>query len=156
MSWADESMYDPTDLEDVQLEPDEVICHYCGKPAKFTTGEEVYPHRKDLYKKKFFVCTPCDARVGCHTMTGKPFGRLANAELRKMRMKTHKVFDSLWQQKHMSRGEAYSFLRKAMGLGKDDCHIGNFDEDQCTKASAIAWNKLVELREARKSEAATG
>ncbi|UHS64968.1 putative zinc-finger-containing domain protein [Shigella phage vB_SboS_Gloob] len=61
-----------------------VICDYCGLPAEFIGGDVLHPHRPDLRNLKFWVCTPCDARVGCHAHGDgrQPLGRMANAALR--------------------------------------------------------------------------
>lgn len=44
----------------------ELTCPYCGKPAQLVGGDVIYPHREDLHEKKFWLCTPCNAYVGCH------------------------------------------------------------------------------------------
>jgi endogenous inhibitor of DNA gyrase (YacG/DUF329 family) len=101
-----------------------VYCPYCGKPALSVTGEKVYPHRKDLWKKQFFLCSPCEAYVGCHEQSGKPLGRLANAELRRAKKDAHSAFDPSWQSCSVTRTEAYAWLAEAMHLQKHQCHIG--------------------------------
>jgi len=58
-----------------------IICNYCGNNAEMVSGDAIYPHRPDLYHRKFYRCQPCGAYVGCHEGTDKPLGRLANAEL---------------------------------------------------------------------------
>lgn len=113
-----------------------MICPYCSQEAKLVTGQIIYPHRPDLYHKKFFQCAPCDAYVGCHEnrMEGiKPFGRLANAELRKWKMKAHDAFDPLWKNKIIGRSAAYTWLANKLCIGIDDTHIGMFDIDMCKK-----------------------
>jgi hypothetical protein len=110
----------------------EVICDYCGEPAKLVTGRSIYPHRPDLYKKKMWLCEPCDAYVGCHR-DGKPLGRLANAELRQIRMKTHALFDPVWKSGRMTRSEAYARLAKKLNIPKKKCHIGMFDVEDCQR-----------------------
>jgi hypothetical protein len=118
-------------------------CPYCKKPAECATGADIYLHRPDLSEKKFFVCRPCHAYVGCHASTGKPLGRLANAELRKLKMAAHAVFDPLWKNGCFSRSAAYAWLSDALGISPDECHIGMFDEEQCRKVVDVcaAWAK---------------
>lgn len=116
---------------------DRVICPYCGRPAKRVTGKEVYPHRNDLYRKKFWICRPCDAYVGCHR-DGKPFGTLANSDLRNIRMKVHEKFDRLWKSGRMDRNAAYKSLAKKLGISTKKCHIGMFDIEQCKRALRAA------------------
>lgn len=129
-----------------------VICPYCNKPAELVTGREVYPHRRDLWKKKFYVCLYCNARVGCHPGTSKPLGVPASAELRKARMAAHRVFDPLWRPRHAgygrvfkSRSEAYRWLADCLGIKAKRCHIGQFDEQQCEKTVA-ACREVVEQK----------
>ena len=109
----------------------EVTCNYCGNSAVRATGKDVYPHRKDLWTKIFFVCEPCDARVGCHPNTEEPLGNLANVELRQWRMQAHSFFDNIWKKKQLSRGKAYAWLRSKTGLDHHACHIGSMSIDQC-------------------------
>ena len=70
-----------------------VLCNYCGKPAQLHGGKDVYPHRKDLVERKFWVCWSCDAWVGCHLGGNgeEPLGELANEELRAARISAHSV-----------------------------------------------------------------
>ena len=118
-----------------------VNCDYCGIPVPITTGREVYPHRPDLYTKKFYKCWPCDALVGCHPGTDKPLGRLANAELRKAKIRAHAAFDYLWQSGWKRRGSCYAWLADSLNIPQKDCHIGMFDVDLC--------NRVVEVCEAQ-------
>lgn len=126
----------------------DVTCPYCGNPAQLVTGEAVYPHRADLWEKKFYQCKPCGARVGCHPGTEKPFGRLANAELRRAKIDAHAAFDKLWKSGKMTRSSAYALLRSLMELKKGVCHIGMFDEVQCRMVGIKVGNWLA--REAKR------
>lgn len=111
----------------------------------------VYPHRQDLCEKLFFICSSCWAFVGVHKDSGRPLGRLANAELRRLKRAAHAAFDPLWQRKmqrdHCSkksaRGAAYMWLADQMKIPREDCHIGMFDEAQCRAATAICSNLKV-------------
>lgn len=115
-----------------------VVCDYCGKPAVHVGGQIVYPHRPDLHHLKFWVCSPCDARVGCHVRDGlTPLGRLANADLRAAKQQAHAVFDPFWKTGERSRGDAYSLLAHRLGIRKVDCHIGLFDIHTCRKVIDI-------------------
>jgi len=129
-------------------------CPYCGNPPEFVTGEAIYPHRPDLFYKKFYLCKPCDAFVGCHAAADKdgkggsgdgtvPLGRLANAELRKYKMAAHTALDFLWQGGKMSRGKAYRLLARKLSLYPDECHIGMFDVDTCKRVIEICKTGLV-------------
>ena len=109
------------------------LCPYCGQFSKPATGKDIYPLRTDLYGKQFFRCLPCDAFVGTHLSTGKPLGTLANAKLRKLRSAAHLAFDPIWKAEGRGRTTAYLMLATALGISTEDCHIGQFNEDQCTR-----------------------
>lgn len=115
-----------------------VPCDYCQRPAEFVSGRVIYPHRPDLAHEKFWRCEPCGAWVGCHRRNKRlqlngdePKGRLANAELRKIRMRAHDVFDSLWRSGGMERTAAYEWLAGALGISVANCHIGMLDVGGC-------------------------
>lgn len=120
----------------------EVICPYCARPAVLTDSAVVYGRTFGMV----WLCTPCDAWVGCHknSKNHKPLGRLANKELRHWKVRAHAAFDPLWKRKMMagsSKGKArnagYKWLAKRMGIKERDCHIGMFDVEQCRQAVKI-------------------
>lgn len=108
-----------------------VTCPYCTKGAVKVDGRVIYPHRPDLHDKWFWYCADCGAWVGCHPYTSKPLGRLANAELRQLKMAAHRAFDPIWKLGLMSRHDAYKWLSDCMELPRSLTHIGMFDEAQC-------------------------
>jgi hypothetical protein len=119
-----------------------IICPYCSEPAELVTGKEVYPHRPDLRDNPIYRCAPCDAHVGCHPGTTNPLGRLANANLRKLKMAAHAVFDPLWKSGGMKRKEAYKWLASRLEIRPSECHIGWFDHDQCKRVVEICNERL--------------
>lgn len=106
-------------------------CPYCSNQSVQVGGLKLYPHRKDLEEKTFYLCEPCDAFVGTHKGTNKPLGTLANKALREIRKLAHATFDPLWKDGTYSRGEAYRKLAKGMALAREECHIAMFDIQQC-------------------------
>ena len=124
-----------------------VKCDYCAKQADFVTGEKVYPHRPDLHRKTFYMCEPCGAWVGCHRNNGEPFGRLANAELRRWKMAAHRAFDPLWKEGPFDRNKAYKWLANQLEIKRADCHIGMFDIEMCRRVVTVSDRKRVELQE---------
>lgn len=118
------------------------LCPYCGHAAKLVGGEDVYPHRPELAKLRFWKCAPCSAWVGCHHGSDMPFGRLANAELRKLKRQAHAAFDPLWKKGHISRNTAYAQLARYMEKHPAWCHIGFFNEDECRRVIQWAEKKL--------------
>lgn len=99
-------------------------CPECKGEANLVTGREIYPHRPDLFSKKFWACLPCDCYVGCHPGTTKRMGHLANAETRRLKIAAHAAFDPLWKDGDMSRTQAYRWLRERLGMSERDCHMG--------------------------------
>jgi hypothetical protein len=114
-----------------------MLCPYCHAEAKLVGGAKIYPHRFDLHEKRFYLCSPCNAYVGCHPGTDKPLGRLADKELREAKMKAHSVFDPLWKSKTMKRSHAYGMLAERLGISKRDCHIGMFDVATCKRVVEV-------------------
>lgn len=125
-----------------------MTCAYCGNEAVLVTGDALYPTRPDLYQNHFYRCDPCQAHVGCHPGTTNPLGRLANAELRKAKMDAHAIFDLLWRTGKRSRRQAYAWLAHELGIDISQCHIGEFDLEQCRRVVEIcrATKKRTESR----------
>ena len=111
-----------------------VICPYCDQKAELVQGYVLYPHRQDLFDKKFYFCRQCSAYVGCHPGTQEPLGTLANAELRSIRSQVHKVFDLIWKSRKKTRRQAYQWLADKLKIKNENCHIALFDIDMCEKA----------------------
>jgi hypothetical protein len=114
------------------------VCPYCNRRARLVFGRELYPHIPEMSHRRFWRCEPCDAHVGTHNGTTQPFGRLADAPLRKMRMLAHAAFDPLWRtRRFQTRKHAYAWLAEQMGLSVNKCHIGDFNADQCRKVIEV-------------------
>lgn len=119
-----------------------VLCSYCGKPAELVDSAEVYGGRSC---GMVWLCRPCKAWVGVHrnSKTFAPLGRLANAELRDWKKRAHNAFDALWRSGKVTREQAYSWLRAAMGLTVEQAHIGRFDVPECKKLVELLSGKAV-------------
>jgi hypothetical protein len=120
-------------------------CNYCGKPAQLHGGKDVYPHRKDLAERKFWVCWPCNAWVGCHAGGDEhqPLGELADEELRAARMSAHAAFDPLWKDGEMSRDAAYEWLSNATRIPGIRCHVGMMDVEECRRVTAAVASRTL-------------
>ena len=124
-----------------------VICPYCRQEASLVKGKDLYPKRTDLADKLFWCCYPCGASVGCHEpglgfgVGTTPLGRLANAELRKARMKAHAVFDPIWKNGGMDRHDAYKWLAANLGIKAKDCHIGEFNLATCASVIELCGRR---------------
>lgn len=123
-----------------------MICHYCHQNANLVSGDVIYPHRPDLFHKKFWQCNPCRAFVGCHDANigygdgTRPLGILANAQLRKAKKSAHYAFDPLWRGQNMTRKEAYVWLAKQLNIPVNQCHIGMMNLDMCTRTVEVISN----------------
>lgn len=124
-----------------------VRCPYCEQPAELIRGDGLYRRRPDLHGKLFWRCAPCDAHVGLHA-DGRPMGRLAGPQLRRLRQMLHAAFDPFWKvrsrrQSCKLRKRCYAKLAKALGIEVPDCHVGHFDEDRCQRAIDIVerWER---------------
>lgn len=109
------------------------VCPYCFSMSIY------------LPTKRIYRCEPCDAQVGVHKHNNQPLGSLANAELRAARKKAHSYFDPLWRYKmkreslttSQARRNAYVWLATQMGVEFNDCHIGEFNIEQCAHVVRI-------------------
>lgn len=69
--------------------------------------------------------------------------KTAEDRLHDLRGDAHRVFDSWWMRKKMSRTTAYTWIMVKMSLPRDKAHISLFDANQC-----IRLIKLVEEADA--------
>ena len=108
---------------------EQVICPHCNKPTRLTeaANPNLGPHRL------LYVCEKCGAFCGTHEGTDIPLGLPGNDLERKYRGVVHRLFDSYWKKKGMTRDEAYTWLAGNIGMFVKDCHIGRFDVDRCKK-----------------------
>jgi hypothetical protein len=116
---------------------DKPTCPYCGESAKITSGATLYPHLPEFHRRNYWACLPCNAYVGCHPHSTRPMGTLADSKLRLLRMATHRAFDPLWKSGEMERPAAYAWLAERMKIRVEDCHIAQFDTEQCETAIEI-------------------
>jgi ribosomal protein L37AE/L43A len=129
------------------------VCPYCGSDAVFHKSSAKFYRGRDY--GSLWACEPCQAWVGVHGQSKNPLGRLANAELRKLKMAAHSAFDPLWKKggtdqfrgphkgPRMRRSDAYGWLAQQLGIAKHDCHIGLFDESMCKRVIEVC-NQLAE------------
>lgn len=53
----------------------------------------------------------------------------------------HTAFDPIWKEKHCSRTKAYCWLREVMGLTKNEAHMLQMSEEQCTRVPVLVKEK---------------
>lgn len=114
------------------------LCPYCLEKPELVDSEIIYGKSYG----NIWLCRNCGARVGVHTDTNEPLGRLADEELRTWKKKAHATFDLLWKQGHMKRDEAYKWLAEKLGINHEFCHIGMFSVKYCKKTVEVSTNKL--------------
>lgn len=73
--------------------------------------------------------------------TGAPKGKPRTKALQGARAAAHGVFDTIWKDGHCSRGTAYAWLRRVMGLTPDKAHMQKMDEEQCTQVCQLVTEK---------------
>jgi hypothetical protein len=77
--------------------------------------------------------TSCPGGHSAHQNTGHPMGKPIPSKDKGARKAAHAVFDQLWKSKRMSRGAAYHWMQKALGMTAKQAHIGNFDKADCKR-----------------------
>jgi hypothetical protein len=99
-----------------------IYCGICDKKQEIilTTGKEIYPHRKDLFKLKFWKCPVCGGYVGTHknSKKHKPLGCIVSKEVKNARIRIHKLLDILWSSPcefNYSRKELYKKISEHIG-----------------------------------------
>ncbi|WP_371432908.1 zinc-finger-containing protein [Novosphingobium sp.] len=120
-------------------------CLECGGQGRLVSGKEIYPHRRDLYEKRFYLCA-CGAYCGCHPNSVVPLGHPCGPETRRARHAAHAAFDPIWRSGRMTRASAYKWLAGELGIDPSVCHIGMMTADR-------AW-RVVEVIRAAEHEAA--
>lgn len=121
-----------------------VTCE-CGALAELNTGERVYPHRQDLWHKRFWVCPADGWRVGCHGETTAPLGTPASPATQRARRSAHELFDELWRRKmrrdscskKSARGAGYRWLASELGIDPSQCHIGMMSRETALRVVEI-------------------
>lgn len=109
-----------------------VACGECSAPMRL----------RDSRYGKFWGCTRfpvCRGTHGAHP-DGRPLGTPADSDTKRLRMMVHEIFDVAWQSGSLSRNKAYKRLAKAMGITREQCHIGTFDAPTCRRAIEIIQN----------------
>lgn len=127
-----------------------VRCSECpSRDAVLVTGQDIYPHRPDLFHKSFYRC-PCGAYVGCHPGTRSALGSCAGPATRAARSRAHAFFDPIWRRKIMKRSQAYAALAEQMGIPVQRCHISWMGLDEANRAVEAA--AALRARAAEKSD----
>lgn len=110
------------------------ICPYCGCGTEEVDAKDIYGS-ETMIKGKFYRCLiNHDHYVGTYP-DGRPYGRLADSELRPWKMKGHEKLEELLSLKiFRSQPAEYMWLSHKMGIERKYTHFGMFDIDQCKRA----------------------
>lgn len=107
-------------------------CAECDSIQRLTDGRRIYPHRPDLYAKRFWLCE-CGAYCGCHPGTTIPLGTCAGPATRRARSAAHAAFDPLWKRRIVTRQSAYAWLTRVLGIDPRECHIAMMDAERARR-----------------------
>lgn len=118
-------------------------CTYCQNPSRLMDGREI---AATYAGRAFFKCDPCDAWVGVYPGSNlRPKGRFANKFLRREKKEAFGALDRVTRIRMQlfstnydhARTKTYGWLAEQMMIPKYDCHINNFDEEQCKQTVVI-------------------
>lgn len=113
--------------------PEECPC--CGSgDIQFARHETIYNGRTFGDWPWVLLCTGCGAYVGLHPFTPIPLGTLAGPRLREFRQRCKAEFEPIYQERLLSRTEAYRRLASALGIPMSQCHFAMFDAETCERA----------------------
>lgn len=97
---------------------EKIFCVSCDKEVQAVAmlGNHIYPHREDLYSRKFYQCPYCGNYVGTH-QDGRPLGTIPTPELRIARNEVHRIIDEYWlpTKDRRKRKELYAELSELIG-----------------------------------------
>lgn len=134
----------------------EQVGNVANPPVCFCGAETVYRDSAVIYHGYSYgmrwICSrfpECNGSVGAHP-DGEPLGTVPNAEDKKYRSMLHAQIDPLWQSQERSkkkaRGSVYGWLRRLLNMTADECHIGNFNAEQCIEALELIAQHPYEQR----------
>lgn len=126
----------------------EVICPYCGKKAVLRPASYLYADKKIFDPDgMFYVCSgypDCDAYVSANKKNQKPLGKMANGELRHLRIEAHRALREIWQRGYMTQASTYHWLSAKMGLHFKETHIAKFNTYFCEETIRLAHELIAE------------
>ncbi|QIW90784.1 UNVERIFIED_ORG: hypothetical protein GCAPEGMB_00466 [Vibrio phage V07] len=120
--------------------PEPTSCDACGHDhVQFVNHRVVYGKERGNWPY-IWLCGSCGALVACHEGSRNPKGFMCDRETGKLRQEAHRVFDKIWKRyMYCARVHAYASLAASMNIKFEDCHIGQFNAEQCE--FVIEWSK---------------
>lgn len=138
-------------IEDIDL--DEHPPEFSGERRDLLCGECKAPmelRKSSKYPTPFYGCSRFPECRGTHgaRKDGSPLGTPADKDTKKARIRAHAVFDQIWK-KHLTRnrGQAYNWMRQAMGLTHSQAHIGMFTAEQCEELIRLVYRDYPDLKD---------
>lgn len=139
------------------------LCNLCWGGVKLLHPSEAYwkkyKHHSDpddlpwIAISFIYRCKDCNAQVGCHGDSKKPFWTLADKETRNARHQVHWILDPIWKQetagdyKSWSRGkrrkELYRLISEHFNIPLEKTHIWMFDLQKCRETYVFIHNYKV-------------
>ena len=129
----------------------DIHCVACGGEvqARYTSGEEIYPRRADLWSLSFWKCDGCNNFVGTHRKQKgirKPLGSIPTPELRATRRRVHSYLDPMWMDGRIKRKDLYNWLSDQLGY---DYHTATLNsEEEADKVTRLAIRLSKNLKNA--------
>ncbi len=110
-----------------------LYCCGCEKAVqpRLTDGEEIYPHRKDLFSLPFWKCDDCGNYVGCHHKTKNrtnPLGCIPTKAIKVVRRNIHEILDPLWRSEKYTRKGLYALISDEFGWKYHTASIKSAEE----------------------------
>ncbi len=111
-------------------------------------GEVMILRHSKKYGTPFYGCSrfpACKGACGAYP-DGRPKSIPSDRKTSEARIRAHAVFDRVWQQKRMSRDQAYAWMRQVMGISNKEAHIGHLTAEQCDQLITHVQTKFPGLR----------
>ena len=124
-----------------------IYCCGCSKlvEPRLTDGEEIYPHRRDLFSLPFWKCDTCNNFVGCHHKTKdrtRPLGCIPTKEIKEARIHIHAILDPIWKSGKIQRKHLYARLSEKLGYQYHTAELRSIE--QARKVYRIIRDELTE------------
>jgi ssDNA-binding Zn-finger/Zn-ribbon topoisomerase 1 len=111
-------------------------------------GSSMVLRKSTRFHDPYYRCInfpECRGTLGAHP-DGRPRGIPGSYQTRKARIDAHHMFDRIWQQRRMTRPQAYAWMRRTMGLSEHEALISQFSVDQCEKLIKLVREAFPSLR----------
>lgn len=103
-------------------------------------GSDMHLVQSPKFKRPFYGCRrfpECRGTMGAHD-NGSPLGTPIDTAGRVARKRAHAAFDRIWQEKSLSRSDAYKWMQQRMNLTSEEAHISRLSAEQCEHLIALA------------------